>query len=84
MSPLVYLQEEINRLGGFNNLADNDDQRAFILVTLLHTSDLYNPIKPFHITKKWANRLQREFNQQVSSHVVVLATSTHAHGAWPG
>jgi hypothetical protein len=52
-------------MGGFNKLKEDEDQRAFILVTFLHTADLYTPIKPFHISKKWAQKLQKEFNTQV-------------------
>lgn len=57
--------EEINRLGGFSGLAENADQRLFVLSVLLHTSDLYTSIKPFDTAKRWAQRLQKEYNNQV-------------------
>merc|ERR1711988_60127 len=57
--------EEINRLGGFSGLAENADQRLFVLSVLLHTSDLYPSIKPFDTAKRWAQRLQKEYNNQV-------------------
>nr|7D7P_A Chain A, Phosphodiesterase [Salpingoeca rosetta] len=57
--------EEVNRLGGFINLAENNDQRLFVLAVLLHTADLHNPIKPFESNKRWSARLQKEFNNQV-------------------
>eukprot|EP00045_Choanoeca_perplexa_P014439 m.169951 g.169951 ORF g.169951 m.169951 type:complete len:676 (+) comp16676_c0_seq8:206-2233(+) len=57
--------EEVNSMGGFVNLRDDEDQRAFVLVVLLHTSDLFTPIKPFHVAAAWAGRQQKEFNAQV-------------------
>eukprot|EP00730_Choanoeca_flexa_P005759 TRINITY_DN12015_c0_g2_i1.p1 TRINITY_DN12015_c0_g2~~TRINITY_DN12015_c0_g2_i1.p1 ORF type:complete len:590 (+),score=170.01 TRINITY_DN12015_c0_g2_i1:104-1771(+) len=57
--------EQINELGGFEDLAENDDKRRFVLAALLHSADLYNPIKPDKVTSAWAQRLQNEFNAQV-------------------
>jgi high affinity cGMP-specific 3',5'-cyclic phosphodiesterase 9 len=34
-------------------------------VILLHTADLFTPIKPFHVAREWAVRQQQEFNEQV-------------------
>lgn len=46
-----------------NNMSDSDQLNVF--KALLHTADLYNPFKPFHVAKQWATRLQTEFNDQV-------------------
>eukprot|EP00730_Choanoeca_flexa_P005755 TRINITY_DN12015_c0_g1_i12.p2 TRINITY_DN12015_c0_g1~~TRINITY_DN12015_c0_g1_i12.p2 ORF type:complete len:252 (+),score=70.44 TRINITY_DN12015_c0_g1_i12:1127-1882(+) len=56
--------EQINELDGFGDIADNQDKRCFVLVALLHTADLYNPIKPDKVTTAWATLLQKEFNAQ--------------------
>lgn len=60
--------EEINRLGGFSGVTENDEQRLFMLTIIVHSADLYSAIKPFESNKKWAARLQKEFNKQVSLH----------------
>jgi 3',5'-cyclic-nucleotide phosphodiesterase len=32
---------------------------------LLHAADLSNPVRPFHMTREWAQRISLEFNDQV-------------------
>merc|ERR1712146_418412 len=45
-------------------LKSDPAKRKKLMQSLLHTADLYNPIKPFDVTREWAIRLQTEFNQQ--------------------
>lgn len=41
------------------------DQRALILTLIMHTADLYTPLKKFDISHQWASRLKTEFADQV-------------------
>ena len=36
-----------------------------LLEVMLHAADISNPIKPFHIYEKWADRVMEEFFSQV-------------------
>jgi len=49
--------------GGIN-FEDPKDQ-AFLGKILLHSADLSNPVRPFHVTREWARRISLEFNDQV-------------------
>ena len=47
-------------------ILDKDDKVVLTMMqALLHTADLYNPVKPFAVSQRWAARLQQEFNRQV-------------------
>lgn len=47
------------------NFEEAKDQ-ALLGKILLHAADLSNPVRPFHMTRKWAERISNEFNDQVS------------------
>jgi bacteriorhodopsin len=57
--------KRVNEMGGFGDLAEKDAERVLVLTLVLHTADLYNPIKPHSVNHKWAGLLQKEFNGQV-------------------
>jgi 3',5'-cyclic-nucleotide phosphodiesterase len=40
--------------------------QALLGKILLHAADLSNPVRPFHMTRQWAERISIEFNDQVS------------------
>ena len=41
-----------------------NENRYFLLELILHAADLSNPIRPFHIGKKWASKICEEFFAQ--------------------
>eukprot|EP01038_Epipyxis_sp_PR26KG_P011345 gene11345-15210_t len=47
------------------NFSEAKDQ-ALLGKILLHAADLSNPVRPFHMTRQWAERISVEFNDQVS------------------
>lgn len=57
--------KKINEMGGLGDLKEKDAERLLVLTLILHTADLYNPIKPYSTAYKWAALLQKEFNAQV-------------------
>jgi len=57
--------KRVNEMGGFGDLKAKDPERLLVLTLILHTADLYNPIKPHSVNHKWASLLQKEFNGQV-------------------
>ncbi|EDQ93143.1 uncharacterized protein MONBRDRAFT_35733 [Monosiga brevicollis MX1] len=62
---LKFLQEEYkDGPQDLEALKTDPAKRKKLMQSLLHTADLYNPIKPFDVTREWAIRLQTEFNQQ--------------------
>ena len=55
-------------------LANGDDsfrhfkrpqEKLFLCKMLVHAADLSNPIRPFHMTQRWARLISEEFNRQV-------------------
>lgn len=40
--------------------------QALLGKILLHAADLSNPVRPFHMTRQWAERISIEFNDQVA------------------
>jgi len=47
------------------NFEEAKDQ-ALLGKILLHAADLSNPVRPFHMTRRWAERISNEFNDQVA------------------
>lgn len=47
------------------NFSEAKDQ-ALLGKILLHAADLSNPVRPFHMTRQWAERISVEFNDQVA------------------
>lgn len=41
------------------------DERVFILNLIMHSADISNPVKPFHVYEKWARAVLDEFFRQV-------------------
>eukprot|EP01038_Epipyxis_sp_PR26KG_P015053 gene15053-20254_t len=46
------------------NFNETKDQE-FLGKMLVHAADLSNPVRPFHMARKWAERISIEFNEQV-------------------
>jgi hypothetical protein len=67
MSVHFELVEETKKIfsGGDLSFSDSQDQ-IFLCKLLLHSADLSNPVRPFHISQTWARRISAEFNLQIS------------------
>lgn len=67
MSVHFQLVEETKKIvsGGDYNFTEVQDQ-LFLCKLLVHSADLSNPVRPFHITQAWARRISAEFNLQVA------------------
>ena len=67
MSVHFELVEETKKIfsGGDLSFSDSQDQ-IFLCKLLLHSADLSNPVRPFHISQAWARRISAEFNLQIS------------------
>ena len=50
---------------GDYSFTEAQDQ-MFLCRLLVHSADLSNPVRPFHITQSWARRISAEFNLQVA------------------
>ena len=61
---LVDETKKIVSEGDFS-FTDLQDQ-MFLCKLLVHSADLSNPVRPFHITQAWARRISSEFNLQVA------------------
>lgn len=61
---LVDETKKIVSEGDFS-FTDLQDQ-MFLCKLLVHSADLSNPVRPFHITQAWARRISAEFNLQVA------------------
>ena len=59
-----YLSSHDDRYTSINIFNDVSD-KLFLCQILVHAADLSNPVRPFHMTKKWAERVSEEFNEQV-------------------
>jgi hypothetical protein len=59
-----YLSSHDDRDTSINIFNDVSD-KLFLCQILVHAADLSNPVRPFHMTKKWAERVSEEFNEQV-------------------
>jgi hypothetical protein len=40
-------------------------ERQFLCKMIVHAADLSNPVRPFHMTQRWARLISEEFNTQV-------------------
>ena len=40
-------------------------ERQFLCKMIVHAADLSNPVRPFHMTQRWARLISEEFNNQV-------------------
>lgn len=67
MSVHFELVEETKKIvaGGDSSFTDSQDQ-MFLCKLLVHSADLSNPVRPFHITQAWARRISAEFNLQIA------------------
>jgi GAF domain-containing protein len=67
MSVHFQLVDETKKIlsGGDYNFTEVQDQ-MFLCRLLVHSADLSNPVRPFHITQAWARRISAEFNLQVA------------------
>ena len=66
MSVHFQLVEETKKIltagvGAFNEVQN----QLFLCKLLVHSGDLSNPVRPFHITQAWARKISAEFNAQV-------------------
>lgn len=67
MSVHFELVEETKKIFASGDLSFTDSQdQMFLCKLLVHSSDLSNPVRPFHITQSWARRISAEFNLQVA------------------
>lgn len=53
--------------GGFDG--SNADDRSILCNLLVHAADLFNPVRPFTLARKWAQRISDEFNAQAAKEV---------------
>ena len=67
MSVHFQLVDETKKIvaGGDYSFSEVQDQ-LFLCKLLVHSADLSNPVRPFHITQAWARRISAEFNLQVT------------------
>ena len=67
MSVHFQLVDETKKIvvGGDYSFSEAQDQ-MFLCKLLVHSADLSNPVRPFHITQAWARRISAEFNLQVA------------------
>ena len=67
MSVHFQLVEETKKVvaGGDYSFSEVQDQ-LFLCRLLVHSADLSNPVRPFHMTQAWARRISAEFNLQVA------------------
>ena len=67
MSVHFQLVDETKKMvaGGDYTFTEVQDQ-MFLCRLLVHSADLSNPVRPFHITQAWARRISAEFNLQVA------------------
>jgi GAF domain-containing protein len=67
MSVHFELVEETKKIvaSGDSSFTDLQDQ-MFLCKLLVHSADLSNPVRPFHITQAWARRISAEFNLQIA------------------
>ena len=67
MSVHFQLVDETKKIvsGEDYNFTEVQDQ-MFLCRLLVHSADLSNPVRPFHITQAWARRISAEFNLQVA------------------
>jgi hypothetical protein len=57
------VQSVVDKRGvGFDSHRPGD--RSLLCSLLLHAADLFNPIRPFALARKWAQRISEEFNAQ--------------------
>ena len=59
-----YISSHDDRDTHINIFSDLQD-KLFLCQLLVHAADLSNPVRPFHMTKKWAERVTEEFTEQV-------------------
>jgi len=45
---------------------EEQKDQALLGKILLHAADLSNPVRPFHMTRQWAEKISIEFNDQVA------------------
>ena len=67
MSVHFQLVEETKKILTTGLCAFNEVQNQLFLCKLLvHSGDLSNPVRPFHIAQAWARKISEEFNLQVA------------------
>jgi hypothetical protein len=52
------------RIGSNLTCCATDEGQIWLSSVLLHTADLFNPLRPFHISRMWAERIAEEFTAQ--------------------
>lgn len=58
-------KKTIPQSGGLPEFSEPTD-KILLCKILLHAADLSNPVRKFHMTRAWADRIAQEFNDQIA------------------